>query len=919
MTRANDVSRRCSISRPFRCASIPKLCCCVLAVTFLAKNHLLVSGSTATRASAAPAATTGVSGVPETVHSLDLSYLHRCGVGDIADAIRGTLEELRSGDGSAHPNETPETNTGEAHSTIASAAVDIDLTASLIGKNISDILSSFQGSEEQQDDTRLVSSMMVRLTARRNQLSPKEVTAILDFLLQNGPTNETITTTTSTVMDELEKDETKVASPLVTDDKDDDPSPATSTGEISEGETDNSNRIAADAAADDTASDDVRTPEGSTQPPQTDDDLNVSVAPDETVDVNDETEPLAEAINPIAKTILRPAFVSIQSLDLGWNNLGGGASSSSSRRSSAGTRSVNGAIRKLLADSELCPPTIRLDVCGLGPPACREMARGIVERYKTQTKQDDGEAQASTLLSPPPSLSLDLACNQGIGDVGVAALAAAIRTVATEDGFRNRSTEKKKRKRRRRRKSSTQQPVPEGDANELEEEKTEQTDDKPTEEQSDDATPPPETNRKTRTVFERLDLSGCDIGDPGAEALAIALKNNPLCVKHLDLSNNRITDRGAVALAGALGSKDDLEEIGGDAGGSVCHIETLDLSYNKDLGDTGAQKLANAFQRDGISRLLLRSCNIRADGAASFGTALRSIGSRSTSRLSTSPEDQVTERRLIDLSGNALGVLSKKKKSGGKYSATAIRSKAADTTKAYMNIIGKSLQKGLNSITGEGEGPDTLESDDEEEDRMGGELEDEDASQKKCGAIFLAEAYIRHGDGDTERSDAGSDGGVASVAVELGLRHCSFDTKAAEALAAVLQESNDHYPGMQLSMDMALNHVLEDSIVAALQGEDGYDDQLADLAEVYLDALAVMREARQRAVRAARLAAERAKLQAERDSAWGAAPPTGSADYHDDHGGGWSHEDDDDEDWDDSFEEDYHKTSDEEYSDVGDW
>jgi len=55
------------------------------------------------------------------------------------------------------------------------------------------------------------------------------------------------------------------------------------------------------------------------------------------------------------------------------------------------------------------------------------------------------------------------------------------------------------------------------------------------------------------------------------------------------------------------------------------------LSYNKELGDRGAKELARVFQEDGISSLILRSCNVRADGAACFGIDLRAIGSRARS------------------------------------------------------------------------------------------------------------------------------------------------------------------------------------------------------------------------------------------------------------------------------------------------
>jgi len=414
---------------------------------------------------------------------------------------------------------------------------------------------------------------------------------------------------------------------------------------------------------------------------------------------------------------------------------------------------------------------------------------------------------------------------------------------------------------------------------------------------------------ETRTILNRLDLSGCDIGDVGAEALAIALTNNPLCVKHLDLSNNRISDQGATALARALGARDV------DESGTAGVVETLDLSHNKDLGDLGAKELANAFGRNGISKLILRSCNVRADGAACFGTALRSIGSHALRKLPTSLSKQ-QEGRLIDLSGNPLGILSKKKKSGSKYSATALRSKATDTTKAYMNIIGKSLQKGLNSINAMGSegGMDTLESDDEEEDRMG-EIEDEDESRKKCGALSLAEAFIRDGAEDTENTGE-SNGEDDSVHVELGLRHCSFDTRAAEALAAILQESKQNYPGMKLSMDMTMNHVLEEDIIAALHGEEGYDDQLADMAEVYLDALEIMREARKRALEASRMAAARARAQAEREAAW-ANPPISSRPGND-YGGEWSEESDDNDDWGDSIANNNKRNFEEDYSED-DW
>ena len=877
---------------------------------------------------------------PESIHRLDLSYLHRCGTGDIAAAIRGTLEQQQKEQQQSTQTEDRTTTTAAATTATeeeetdnsVATVLDIDLTASLIGKNISEIISSLKRPDHHREqDTNntaaatvrssVVPSMMVRLTARRNRLSPVEATALVDFVLENnGPSNETTTTTTTTI--DEDKGEQKG--------KDEKGTPAASSGEDSGSLAE----IAATEASEETE------PSGNSATAATTATSNLStILSNVDADSNGGLQNHDNASAAAATSMLRPAFVSIQSLDLGWNNLGSSSSSSSSssntakRSSAAGVRTVNRALRRLLADPEKCPTTIRLDVCGLGPPACRDVAKGIVERFQARSglsaKDDkeneevDGPTKTQARALPPP-LSLDLACNEGIGDVGVAALAAAIRTVAPQDGLVNRNPikrETKKKRRRKKRRSSNQQQQQQqqlsqeggkaGNNTEDEEEEdtmeetnidTDKTDGKSS------AVEAVASGTTPRTILERLDLSGCGIGDVGAEALAIALTNHPLCVKHLDLSNNRISDQGARALARALGMRDSGKRGDGVASSSAGLVETLDLSHNKDLGDLGAKELADAFERGGISKLILRSCNVRADGAASFGTALRSL---------TPLPIAGDGRRLIDLSGNPLGILSKKKKSGNKYSATALRSKATDTTKAYMNIIGKSLQKGLNSINGvDGGGLDTLESDDEEESRMG-DKEDEDESRKKCGALSLAEAFIRDDVEDTESATI-LDGKEeeTSVIVELGLRHCSFDTRAAEALAAVLQESREKYPGMTLSMDMAMNHVLEDETIAALHGEEGYDDQLVDMAEVYLDALEVMREARERALKAARMAAARAKAQSERESGWGAPPPPSSRRNSDAYGGVWSEDEDD---WNDSITaDDYERNLEEDYSDD-DW
>lgn len=349
-------------------------------------------------------------------------------------------------------------------------------------------------------------------------------------------------------------------------------------------------------------------------------------------------------------------------------------------------------------------------------------------------------------------------------------------------------------------------------------------------------------------IFDILDLSACGIGDTGAEALAIALEKHPLCVRHLDLSNNQISDEGAAALGRALSS-----------GTNPGKLETLDLSNNKDIENSGAKAIAQALEKGTVSNILLRSCHIQADGAASFATALKTIGRRTSGRPSFV---------RVDLSGNPLGILRKKSKSGGgMYSATALRSKATATTSAYMNLIGKTVQKGLKDLgISESAGQDTLESDDEEESNE--QEDDEDPSKLKCGALAFADAFIDEG-ADENGYVPDSDGDRGACKVELGLRHCSFDTRASEALAAIRQEAKSSL-SMDLMMDVRMNNVLEDDTIAALRGDTGFESNLSEMAERYLEAVEALRIAHQRSIQAAKAATARMRAEEDMEAAWGA-------------------------------------------------
>jgi hypothetical protein len=420
-------------------------------------------------------------------------------------------------------------------------------------------------------------------------------------------------------------------------------------------------------------------------------------------------------------------------------------------------------------------------------------------------------------------ISLHLCRNEAIGDSGVAALSAAIRTISSKN--------------------------------------------------------------EGVVIFDCLDLSACGVGDAGVEALSIAFEKNPCCVRHLILSDNHISDEGAAALGRALSA--DVKRRG---------LDTLDLSNNKDIGDSGATAIALALEKRMISNIVIRSCQIHADGASSFGKALKSLVSGA-----------MPPSLNIDLSGNPLGILRKKAKSGG-YSATAIKSKASATTAAYMSLINKTVQKGLKDLGVAG--PSTVESDDEEEGDMDEEQDKNNAeSKKKCGLIALANAFLDTDTDDESAGDAAHSNPVSAAgrvpSIRLDLRRCWLDTLAAEALAAVVQKAKESF-SIDLTMDATMNYVLEDEMVEALRGDSAHRDFLHEMAERHLEAMEFIRISKQRAKVAAEAAAARAKHEVRLENAWGASVEMGKEDE-------WEEDLDDD-----GFDEEWDSDQDYEEEDEGD-
>ncbi|GKY96102.1 hypothetical protein MPSEU_000570400 [Mayamaea pseudoterrestris] len=440
-------------------------------------------------------------------------------------------------------------------------------------------------------------------------------------------------------------------------------------------------------------------------------------------------------------------------LDIGWNRLGHDA---------PGSQAFCQALELLIRNVEVCPKVLRLDRSGIGPSVCRAIAKGLMHRVsspnndsfcdinpKHDTEESlDGVTKTELQFQP---LSLSLSGNSKVGDAGLSALAAAIRTIlVTKDTV----------------------------------------------------------NKMQYPIFQRLDLCGCSLKDIGVDAFAMAMEkaNNRLCVEELDFGANAISDNGAVTLGRVI------------AQSSCPCIGKLILSGNGKIGDRGAIGLAEAISTGKLRYLELRSCHVQADGAAAIGKAMC-----------------VNSGRLeIDLSGNPIGILlGKSKKDGGKYSAGRLKSHASATAVSYMSQGMGFLKKGFKEV-----GMDTAlgvvsgESDDEEEDamRVAGGLA---SPTWRCGAKALANAFLDELDkhGHTTRE----------LSIQLGLRHCSLDHGAADALAAMMIAAREH--DIDLKLDLCMNMILEDDMIAALEGRQEHNDQLVEMAERHMDARDAMRGA----------------------------------------------------------------------------
>jgi len=361
-------------------------------------------------------------------------------------------------------------------------------------------------------------------------------------------------------------------------------------------------------------------------------------------------------------------------------------------------------------------------------------------------------------------------------------------------------------------------------------------------------TPP---NKYTKdALIDELDLSSCNVGDAGAEALALALAFNPYCLALLDLSNNQVTDEGAKALGRALVEASRVKFSRGDESALV--LKELVLDNNSALGDEGANALAKAVACGAIRSISIRSCSVRAEGAAAFGKAIISLTSNKKHRGFVS----------IDLSGNQFGTIKPRKKKGAAYSATLIRDKAS----SHIGFIGKSIQSRLKGA-GVSMGI-TAESDDDEENVMSGlidspeeaETENLIESSTRCGARSFAGEILNDGDDERKgklRKDVvfryeETDDIISNV--RIGMRQCCLDSGAIDALSAAIIGARKVL--VDLSIDVSMNPDLDSAVENALLGVNGAK-LLSKLADRHLNALELLQHSRKRAELAAAAAASR--------------------------------------------------------------
>ena len=421
--------------------------------------------------------------------------------------------------------------------------------------------------------------------------------------------------------------------------------------------------------------------------------------------------------------------------------------------------------------------------------------QGLINHYSEYSNNDTIKHSLKKLF---------LSGNKGIGDAGVAALAAALRIVGS-------------------------------------------------------------TSSTERCILDVLDLSSCGVGDAGAEALALAIADSSCggLIQHLDLSNNDISDHGLTLIGKAI-----LSSKSPGAVRSIC------LDNNKQICNPGT--IASCFGRH-LTFVSLRSCSVRPNGVMAFARAIRQISSLS---------EETPSVMHLDLSGNEFGIYkpasSKKKRSA--YD-NFISSQAATTTAAYFNSLSQRFSTTFKEATGLDVGRPFQAAEKEDiSDDNDDPLESETqarilAKAPHCGARSFADQFVSSDTksvSNTNSSYTSQSGTMPRFVV--GMRHCSLDKGAADALAAAFQNAKKVF-GLDILFDVSMNPDIDNELTDALLLNNSESQQLrTEMANRYLDTMEALKRYREREEELKLSAAKREKAEAAFADVWRTASENTNSD-----------------------------------------